>query len=124
MVREQAPTVREPAPTVREQAPTQPVGPQPLAWLIRHTENQTPVSLPVYMGKNYIGRKEKPGFVPFIKVEEDPYISKIQAVIIAEGGDNFFLADDLFNNGTKPSTNGTYLNGREEKVSGRVRLGQ
>src|ERR1700733_1797278 len=57
-------------------APAKPAEKEPVAWLIRHTENQSPVSFPLYPGKNYLGRKEKPGAQPFVKVEEDPYISK------------------------------------------------
>ena len=146
-VREPEPAVREPEPPVIKSRPSvlaepepvvaaakpvastaaakqpattaaaRPATPEPVGWLIRHTENQSPVSYPLYPGKNYIGRKEKPGFSPFVRVEEDPYISKVHAVIIAEGKNAFFLADDLASIGDKPSTNGTYLNGNEDRVT-------
>ena len=119
-VREPEPVVAAAKPIVREPASTaavKPAKPELVGWLIRHTENQSPVSYPLYPGKNYIGRKEKPGFSPFVRVEEDPYISKIHAVIIAEGKSAFFLADDLASIGDKPSTNGTYLNGNEDRVT-------
>ncbi len=131
VVREQVvekPVVREQAAVVAKQEPAalpeKPASraPEPVGWLIRHTENQSAVTYPIYPGKNYIGRKEKSGFSPFIKVEEDPYISKIHAVVIAEAGRTFFVADDLASNGDKPSTNGTYLNGREDRVAAKTRL--
>ncbi len=94
---------------------------EPLGWLIRHTENQTPVTFPLMEGANFIGRKSKPGLTPFIAVTEDPYISKVHAVIFA-GPDGFFLADNASSNGSKASTNGTYLNGKDDRISTKVRL--
>ena len=38
-------------------------------------------------------------------------------MVIAEGKNAFFLADDLASIGDKPSTNGTYLNGNEDRVT-------
>ncbi|HLZ86538.1 MAG TPA: FHA domain-containing protein, partial [Puia sp.] len=109
------------AATTRPFAPAKPspAPDEPLAWLVRHTENQSPLAFPVFAGKNYIGRKEKPGATPFIKVEDDPYISKIHAVIIAEAGspNAFFLADDPATNGDRASTNGSYLNGNEDRIT-------
>jgi hypothetical protein len=107
-----------PEPVVKESEPVEPEAAKPLAWLIRHTENQSETPYPIFAGKNYIGRKEKPGLNPFLKVEDDPYISKVHAVIIAEPGQaaSFFVADDPADNGDRASTNGTYLNGKEERV--------
>jgi len=97
---------------------------EPLAWLVRHTENQSNDTYPLHAGKNYIGRKEKPGSTPFIAVKEDPYISKIHAVVIAEPGDpaTFYLADDPATNGDKASTNGTYLNGNGDRITKKTLL--
>jgi hypothetical protein len=120
------PTVQEQpaAPAKPAAAPAKPAEKEPVAWLIRHTENQSPVSFPLYPGKNYLGRKEKPGAQPFVKVEEDPYISKVHAVIIVEAGagHTLFLADDPATNGDKASTNGTYLNGMEDRITTKTRL--
>lgn len=97
---------------------------EPLAWLVRHTENQSNDTYPIHAGKNYIGRKEKAGIIPFIAVKEDPYISKVHAVVIAEPGDpaTFYLADDPATNGDKASTNGTYLNGNGDRITKKTRL--
>ena len=97
---------------------------QPIAWLIRHTENQSTTSYPVYSGKTYIGRKEKPGLAPFVRIGDDPYISKFHAVILAEPGrpTTFYLADDAAAKGEKPSTNGTYLNGREGRITAKTQI--
>ena len=97
---------------------------QPIAWLIRHTENQSTTSYPVYSGKTYIGRKEKPGLAPFVRIGDDPYISKFHAVILAEPGrpTTFYLADDAAAKGEKPSTNGTYLNGREGRITAKTQV--
>ena len=97
---------------------------QPIAWLIRHTENQSTTSYPVYSGKTYIGRKEKPGLAPFVRIGDDPYISKFHAVILAEPGRpaTFYLADDAVAKGEKPSTNGTYLNGREGRITAKTQV--
>jgi len=98
--------------------------PAPIAWLIRHTENQSSTTFPLFPGKNYLGRKAKPGLSPFVTVEEDPYISKVHAVILAEGEGpySFYLADNSSLNGDKASTNGTYLNGNDARISSKVRI--
>jgi hypothetical protein len=115
---------RPAAPAKPVLAPAKPAEKEPVAWLIRHTENQSPVSFPLYPGKNYLGRKEKPGAQPFVKVAEDPYISKVHAVIIVEpgAGHAFFLADDPATNGDKASTNGTYINGMEDRITTKTRI--
>jgi hypothetical protein len=97
---------------------------EPLAWLVRHTENQSNDTYPIHTGKNYIGRKEKAGSTPFIAVKEDPYISKVHAVVIAEPGEpaTFYLADDPATNGDKASTNGTYLNGNGDRITKKTLL--
>jgi len=101
-----------------------PAADEPLAWLVRHTENQSPDTFPIHAGKNYIGRKEKPGTTPFIMVKDDPYISKVHAVVIAEPGSpaTFYLADDPATNGDKASTNGTYLNGDGDRITTKTRI--
>jgi FHA domain len=114
-----------PPPTFRTDAQhLPPAAAEPLAWLIRHTENQSPVTLPVLPGKNFLGRKEKPGLIPFIRIEEDPYISKVHAVVIAEPGNPavFYVADDLASKDEKASTNGTYLNGRDARIGEKIRI--
>jgi hypothetical protein len=119
--------VKAPTPDVAPvEAPSIPASaePEPIAWLIRHTENQSNTTFPLFPGKNYLGRKAKPGLSPFVTVEEDPYISKVHAVILAEGEGPyiFYLADNTSLNGDKASTNGTYLNGNDARISSKVRI--
>jgi hypothetical protein len=90
----------------------------PAGWLVRHTENQTPVMLPLFPGKNYLGRKSNPKFQPFLVVEDDPCVSKVHAIIHVERQeeDQFHISDDPGSNEGKTSTNGTYINGKEERI--------
>ena len=98
---------------VRLRPPAEPVG-----WLVRHTENKSVKSFPLFFGKNYIGRKIQPGFKPFIEVEDDLFVSRIHAVLTVEGAAPFmfYITDSPATNGGKPSKNGTYVNGSGERV--------
>jgi len=101
-----------------------PIVPGPVAWLVRHTESKSAQTYPLFPGKNYIGRKLKPGLALFTVIDDDPYISRIQAVIYVEGSGsyNYFIADSAQDNEAKPSSNGTYLNGNKKRVSGKAPL--
>jgi len=94
----------------------------PVGWLIRHTENVPPQALPLYAGKNYIGRKGSGKFKPFLTVEEDPHVSKVHAVIFADPGEIylFYVADTASSNEGKASTNGTYVNGQEKRITDKM----
>jgi hypothetical protein len=94
----------------------------PVGWLIRHTENVPPEALPLFAGKNYIGRKASGKFKPFLTVEEDPHVSKVHAVIFADPGEIylFYVADTVTSNEGKASTNGTYVNGQEKRITDKV----
>lgn len=94
--------------------------PEPVAWLIRHTENQSSKTFPVYAGKNFLGRKPMPGLTPFIEVEEDPYISKVHAVLSAEKAAIYI--DDPSPEEGKPSKNGIFVNADENRLLKRTRL--
>jgi hypothetical protein len=97
---------------------------EPIGWLVRHTENHSHSTLPLYPGKNYIGRKSNGRSKPFLKVDEDPYVSKIHAVILVEEKDEpqFYIYDDPSSNDGKASTNGTYINGHGERVTTKTPL--
>jgi len=99
-------------------------GSEPAGWLVRHTENKSIKSFPVFAGKNFIGRKIQPGLKPFIEVEEDLFVSRIHAVLNVEGTApySFFISDTSSSNGGKPSKNGTYINGSADRINGRVML--
>lgn len=100
--------------------------PLPIGWLVRHTENQSMKSFPLYAGKNFIGRKVQPGLKPFIEVEEDPFVSRVHAALYAEGAGpyTFYISDTSATNGGKPSKNGTYVNGSEERINTKVKLNE
>lgn len=97
-------------------APEKPAGPP--GWLIRHTENKPDKAWPLQPGKNYIGRKVQPGADPFIAIDDDPYISRIHAVVhVGEGAlPECFVMDSAASNNGQPSTNGTYINGNTSRV--------
>ncbi len=106
---------------VREQAdPLLQSEPVPVAWLIRHTENQSSKTFPLYPGKNFLGRKPKDGLTPFIEVEEDPYISKVHAVLYAENGD--ISVSDPTGEVGKPSKNGIFINADDNRLTAKTRL--
>ena len=99
---------------------------EPVAWLVRHTENQLPKTFPLFIGKNYIGRKLHPALQPFILVEEDSFVSRVHAVIFAEQADEptLFIADNIESNGERPSKNGTFLNGNRARITDRTRMNE
>jgi hypothetical protein len=107
----------KPEPAVTSQAEPQP---DPVAWLIRHTENQSSRTFPLYPGKNFLGRKPKEGLTPFLEVEEDPYISKVHAVLYAENGD-IYISDPSGKEGN-PSRNGIFINAAENRLMAKTRL--
>lgn len=107
----------DPEPVVATQAESQLA---PVAWLIRHTENQSSKTFPLYPGRNYLGRKPREGLTPFIEVEEDPYISKVHAVLYAENGD-IYVSDPSGGEG-KPSKNGIFINADENRLMAKTRL--
>src|SRR5258708_3149871 len=94
--------------------------PAPVAWLIRHTENQSAKTFPLYPGKNFLGRKPRPDLVPFIEVEGDPYISKVHAVLYAEKA-GLFISDPSGEEG-KPSKNGIFINADDNRLTEKTRL--
>lgn len=98
--------------------------PDPPGWLIRHTEGQPVKTFILSPGKTYIGRKADAALNPFVVLDEDPFISKVHAVVFVEEGDpvNFFISDSPAANGGKASRNGTYINGNEIRINDKVRL--
>lgn len=99
--------------------------PDPPGWLIRHTENKSTKTFPLLVGKNYLGRKADPLLNPFIVIDEDTYVSKIQAVFSVElikDQYHFFIADSAADNGGRASSNGTFVNGNTQRLNGRVEL--
>jgi FHA domain len=114
---------QDPAELSRTQVRAKP-GSEPAGWLVRHTENKSIKSFPVFAGKNFIGRKIQPGLKPFIEVEEDLFVSRVHAVLYVEGAApySFFISDTSSSNGGKPSKNGTYINGGGDRINGKIIL--
>ncbi len=61
--------------------------PDPPGWLIRHTEGLPGKTFILSTGANYIGRKADPALNPFIVIENDSFIRKLQAVVTVEAPD-------------------------------------
>lgn len=105
---------REPKSSVKE----------PVAFLIRHTENLSIKPFPLYVGKNFIGRKMNEELKPFLIIADDDFVSRVHTVIYIEDKTPIecFIEDSAASNGGKASKNGTYLNGDEERITGKERL--
>ncbi|MBN8720350.1 FHA domain-containing protein [Hydrobacter penzbergensis] len=95
-----------------------------IGWLIRHTENQSAKTFPLYYGKNYIGRNSQPGS-PTIVLDDDPYVSRTHALLEVTNVDplQIVISDDATGNGGKPSKNGTYINGNSQRIAQKVTIG-
>jgi len=98
---------------------------EPLAWLIRHTEGQPIKRFPLYNGGNPVGRGADLQKTGGLSIEDDDYVSRRHAVVYVEStlsGTRFFIEDSAESNGGRPSKNGTYINGTEQRISKRVLL--
>ncbi len=95
-----------------------------IGWLIRHTENQSSKTFPLFYGRNYIGRNPQPG-IPTIVLDDDPYVSRTHALleVINVNPLQIVISDDAAGNGGKSSKNGTYINGDEKRITHRVTIG-
>ncbi len=99
--------------------------PDPPGWLIRHTEGLPGKTFILSVGANYIGRKADPVLNPFIVIENDSFISKVQAVVTIEapeGTPSFYINDSTESNGGKASSNGTYVNGDRHRITHKTPL--
>lgn len=98
--------------------------PQPVAWLVRHTENKSTTSFPVFIGKNFIGRKLNPELSPFILIDDDAYISRVHAVLFVQQADpnEYYIVDSKSANNGNPSKNGTYINGQKDRITSKQKL--
>lgn len=86
-------------------------------WLVVHTENRLPVTYELFEGHNIIGRPDGPHHVD-IKIEDDKYVSRTHCTIeIKKDFIHRFIY--ILRDGTskqKRSTNGTYINGLDDKL--------
>ena len=95
-----------------------------VAWLVRHTENQSAITFPLYYGKNHVGRNVQSND-PVILLDEDPYISRAHALleVININPLQIVVSDDAQCNGGKQSKNGTYINGHDKRIAQRTMIG-
>lgn len=100
------------------------VEPEPVAFLVRHTENQSVKLFSLYAGNNFIGRKMHPTIKPFIALENDEYVSRIHALIYIEEADpaGSYIEDSVLSNAGKPSKNGTFVNGNKQRLKEQLKI--
>ena len=101
----------------KKAAAKKPAGPP--AWLVSHNENQPTKAYSLLAGKNYIGRKLQEDLSPFIVLENDPYVSRVHAVLFMESKkpDEAMVMDSAASNNGQPSKNGTYINGNTNRIA-------
>lgn len=89
-------------------------------WLISYASDKPSQTYGLMPGNNYIGRKADPAYNPFIVINDDPYVSKVHAVVTVERKDvdTFYLSDPPV-----ASRNGIFYNGGTERISGKIMLG-
>ena len=93
-----------------------------VGWLIVHTENKKTETFDLFEGINYIGRKKKDDKANSVLIEDDPFVSRTHAFIKckeAAGELQFVLYDG---DGNKPSVNGVFLNGNDDRIKERCLL--
>ncbi|MEO6916083.1 MAG: FHA domain-containing protein [Chitinophagaceae bacterium] len=91
--------------------------PEVAGWLIVHTENKKTETFDLYEGVNYLGRKKEDEKANYILILDDPFVSRTHAFIKCKkirGEYQFGLYDG---DGNKPSVNGVFLNGNEERIN-------
>jgi hypothetical protein len=113
------------APSYQQPAQQAPARSSEVAWLVRHTERQSAITFPLFYGKNYIGRNPSSSNGPGIAFAEDPYVSRVHALleVININPLQIVVSDDANSNGGKASKNGTYINGDEKRLSRKVTIG-
>ncbi|HEY0058095.1 MAG TPA: FHA domain-containing protein [Flavisolibacter sp.] len=103
----------------KPEPPAQPSSPEKAVagWLIVHTENKPVQTFDLYEGINYIGRKKRDDGAGCIVLDDDRYVSRTHALIKVKSvgsATQFVLYDG---DGSKPSANGVFLNGKEKRVA-------
>ncbi len=97
-----------------------------LAWLILHTEGQSIRMFPLYAGETLIGRVLE-GPIQLITINNDPYVSRVHCIIriqSSHSGYQAFVFDDGKYGSGKPSKNGIYLNGNDQRITGEQEIGE
>lgn len=88
-------------------------------WLVVHTEKKLPVTYELFEGDNIIGRPDGPHQVD-VRIEDDEYVSRVHALIRIKKDFLYRFSYELLDDGSlrrgSSSTNGTYINGQEERL--------
>lgn len=88
-------------------------------WLVVHTEKKLPVTYELFEGDNIIGRPDGPHQVD-VRIEDDEYVSRVHAFIRIKKDFLHRFRYELLDDGSlrrgNSSTNGTYINGNEERL--------
>lgn len=88
-------------------------------WLVVHTEKKLPVTYELFEGDNIIGRPDGPHQVD-VRIEDDEYVSRVHAHIRIKKDFLYRFSYELLDDGSlrrgNSSTNGTYINGNEERL--------
>lgn len=97
--------------------------PSAVAWLVRHTENQSAKTFPLYYGKNFVGRANQPNNHTVV-INDDPYVSRVHALldVVAINPLQIVVYDEAATNGGKPSKNGTYINGDDRRLNKKLSI--
>lgn len=94
-------------------------------WLVVHTEEKAPVTYELFEGKNVIGRPDGGNHVD-IPVEDERFVSRAHCSILVKKDFLhrfvYVLSDGTGEPGSKPSTNGTFVNGLEERLPERKKV--
>lgn len=108
----------------KAQAPALPEKAEPVAWLIVHTEGKRHQSFALYEGVNYIGRKKRADGAGSVVLEDDPFVSRTHAFVKAKYLNGDLQAALYDGDGSKPSANGSFLNGSEKRINGYCSLAE
>lgn len=87
-------------------------------WLVVHMPDRDTLTYDLYLGKNVVGRPTSNNDVD-IPIEDDDFVSRKHMTIVVEKENEDLtctLYDDGRESGGRPSTNGTFINGSEQRV--------
>lgn len=88
-------------------------------WLVVHTEGKPAATYELFEGDNVIGRPDGPHHVD-VEIENDRFVSRVHCIIrITKDFLHRFhyrLVDNGKSRQGKPSTNGTYVNGKTDRL--------
>lgn len=122
------PENKKPISTIKEIVPKTTASPKPTSipkpgkvvagWLVLHTEGKNSKTYELFEGVNIIGRPDVSNTVN-VQIESDKYISRIHCIIKISKDYLHRFHYELMDDGRlsgRPSTNGTFVNGYNERL--------